>query len=744
MPSSELDLSQQFEVMSGQSALIRKFVSVPSSTSTSSVEETNMALFDVRSGQSTSTSDNCSHMQRADVFRENCASEEVPRGSGIGGKDSLCGVEYSYDSSYDPMKDVMMWRDPVPAQAPSYTAVNPNTRITYPIFEQEEDNILPSYTPAVYDVVVVSVKQEWLTPYEPCISRTWRYYVMEINSTQLNFYDIDASLTKECKRAKPDALNKPEGSAITLSTLTKCGSFFSLHLGKEPIRMDAETGAHISAKVKKDRGQYLTPEKLHASYTLQYSKVGMPTDYTKKPYVLRLRCETEQFLVSFSNVDDLIMWHVYLDIGIGVSLDLDQREMPAYRTVPRRRRHNYRSHRSGRSNWNRDPMVSLGSLSRHPIFGRLDLGAESALIEELELGLIRDNASQGGSTMSFPSPTSGEAFSLTDTFSIRSSDSESSTTSIGNRLKHLFMPEEKKQTRVNRSASASTSFRARACSVNSLMSVAEDVNLDDERAPLPRAPSYRSLNSNNDASHRLQKNKLPLHSRDISSPTRLIPKIPFPNMIDSVMDRDPYNVCHNQDMTTGFSGSANTFPASLETNAEIGIENEALSMHSNGNRPENPRTSVYAEEDIDENSEDEFIFGSSASYYAMSAAHQLRYRNSSGSFASNLHYIRYERDDGIMKWEPPKKQVSRKKYIRDSLRCIKPLCEDEEWLGDVLVYSHNTNKSQHNYKRTGSFRRKNKGSWCDRNEDAINPSNRQLKACIVGPHSLIDFENSLA
>jgi hypothetical protein len=74
------------------------------------------------------------------------------------------------------------------------------------------------------------------------------------------------------------------------------------------------------------------------SYTLQHTEVGAATDYKKKSFVIRIRAETQQFLLSCDTVDIFMDWLEALSSGIDLALPLEERSLPKYQTIPRRRR----------------------------------------------------------------------------------------------------------------------------------------------------------------------------------------------------------------------------------------------------------------------------------------------------------------------------------------------------------------------------------------------------------------------
>lgn len=79
----------------------------------------------------------------------------------------------------------------------------------------------------------------------------------------------------------------------------------------------------------------------HREYTLQYAEAGIATDYVKKKYVLRVRAEGEQFLMQCASEDERDGWVEAIQAGSSIALALEDRNMPKYVTLPRRRRGRY-------------------------------------------------------------------------------------------------------------------------------------------------------------------------------------------------------------------------------------------------------------------------------------------------------------------------------------------------------------------------------------------------------------------
>lgn len=215
--------------------------------------------------------------------------------------------------------DVLEFRHPAPQLPPTYGEASTRAKVTFPVYERAETHELPKYSPAVSRLTLVLRKVEFLSPYAPSPVRTWRNCVMELNSTQLNFYTIE---------------HLPMISHVKKRKTKK-------HYEFTPLEHDL-----ICAAISQNTQQYLTTSKLIRSYSLQHARFGLPVDYKKRSTCLRLRCESEQFLVHFISIDEMIQWANDVSLGINVALDLDSREIPADRIVPRRRR-------SRRSNRNR-------------------------------------------------------------------------------------------------------------------------------------------------------------------------------------------------------------------------------------------------------------------------------------------------------------------------------------------------------------------------------------------------------
>lgn len=283
--------------------------------------------------------------------------------------------------------ELMHWIDPQPSFPPSYQKCNPqslgkNSGVHFPIYENDETTKLtapPDYQPGIEGITIVAMKLEFLSPFDRAMMRYWKYYILELNSTQINFYHLDEELTSDIpnfKDGKDDSCQIREkeknndfssytdmydvinGKKVWVNNGTGLHNNY-LNLLKdrsaEEYIMSKAENRQILQKVMDKPAKYLTNERLCKSFTLQNSDFGIATDCNERSYILRVRCEMEQFLLSFSSVMDMINWSVYLSVGIGISLDLDERSYPHYRIVPigssrsrRRRRRRLREERRQR------------------------------------------------------------------------------------------------------------------------------------------------------------------------------------------------------------------------------------------------------------------------------------------------------------------------------------------------------------------------------------------------------------
>lgn len=683
-------------------------------------------------------------------------SSTMVEGGGNGNGCGYTGVVPTKVPSYEDSIEYFRWVDNVPRHPPSYKAVNPNRRITYPIYETVDNNVLPKYTPAVREITVVSMKNEWLNPYELSTSRAWKNFIMEINSTQLNFYYIHESLTSGIR----NYYGGPSNFTNDFHAPKQSNRFLpSLH-SKSTYQFNRADQEWITKMIKSNEEKYLSTDLLFRSFSLQYGKFGIPTDYTKKTFVLRLRCELQQFLINFAHVDDMIDWSVYLSIGIDVSLDLACREMPTYRTVPRRRRRGHRRRRRRRRRNIADHSNSLGlqrmlqvgtGQSPKPLNGKNERRASSAstgsctdsnirpvLASSRSTGFVLESLkSRSRSTQSLgvSTPQTGSPSSKTE---IQRRSSDSSLKGIKSKLATMFHYDRKTPSRSKRKTS----------NASTLNCVIEDE--DDEEQSSTTTPTAKSQEQTTEtpiSSPHKRTQSVPSVSSSSSSP---LPKAndATPNSIYKTLglrhaeDVKPINlpsetmselneielgsisvISHNaedfssENDLSAQTGYQNAISSRLELNELQTILNEhneqsseetepdhedleddeeeedddeddddgdeddeddedELGTGTSGvtlNHPHSASSSIYHEEGIFHDSDDDYI------YVPVVSSHRQR----TSSVTSNLSHTPYGSSE--YKWKPPRKEITRRRYIRDSLRCVRPLGFDESWVNKIAL-----------------------------------------------------------
>jgi len=91
-------------------------------------------------------------------------------------------------------------------------------------------------------------------------------------------------------------------------------------------------GAKADVAVPEKKGHFLK------SYNLQHADVGIAADYYKKRYVIRVRAETDQFLISCFKIETFVKWLQSLVAAIDIAPPLDTRSLPRDLSIPRARR----------------------------------------------------------------------------------------------------------------------------------------------------------------------------------------------------------------------------------------------------------------------------------------------------------------------------------------------------------------------------------------------------------------------
>ncbi|CAL9730189.1 hypothetical protein MOUN0_I08636 [Monosporozyma unispora] len=719
-------------------------------------------------------------------------------------------------------KDLFYCIDRKPAYPPNYYNVNAVKSIRYPIYESTtpiaKDTQPPRYTPSINKITIASLKMERISPYEPATSRSWKDYIVEINSTQLNFYSIQDNLNTEIKKIKSSHPTLPTNNSNNIHStssshhspqIKKSNGFFSSVISKETqnFDLDEQDQEKICAHINRNKSRYMTTHNLFKTYSLQYGKYGIPIDYDKKPFVLRLRCESEQFLVNFSHIDDMINWAMYLSIGISVSLDLDFRELPDYRVVPRRRRRRRRRHgnkkkrliqRSRRrrtntlmgrghdissSSYSAESQLLPQNKSRSYSLSSMKSGSNpTSFLRSSNLNTIHqptvpeyrspENLNDIGKILSLPSDdnvnslsydTANLALNPTNTrstFALSATNTKTGSTFTSPRTNTLSS-----RSRSNSSMGLNLSFKSK---MKSLFKSSKSLSNDNKSKSSIKfgsfAMSTSSYAKNEQIYARNRSMSTPVISSTSTNPTiSTRQSTPKNSTTATTKDRrhrerkitqSVINEIHEHHRSHHHEDSDEEEEIDDDDDNEYDNEYDSTDDHltddgdtdydDHFNNTTDSNLSIYAEEglldedgdeDNDDDDDDEPPLSSNTTMD--SSAFERRLHNMAA-----IEYASYESDD--VKWVPDKKEMSRRRYIRDSLRCIRPFVEDQEWIGHVVFRPTCEPK----------FDTNNRAIWVGNNDgkrrfkyisgsDFSNVKNHYLKAYVVGPVGFLKTETKV-
>lgn len=288
------------------------------------------------------------------------------------------------NTNNDKSTDFLQYIDPKPASPPDYSDININKQPSFPIWESHSiSQSPPLYSPTVYHYTLISMRTEFNNPYcklPQFKSKIWQNFILEINSTQINLYNIHQDLTKHIQNYSMGVIPN---------------NILSSFQRKQAHQIDQHDHNMIIDLIKNAPDVYLNQSTLYDSFSLQYAKCGLPLDFLYRNFVnnnnmndneftidsipddkiilniiksidhkyLRIRLEDKQFLLKFNDVETMLKWYQYINIGTNVALDLDLREFPNYRIVPRRRANQYRDYHDVDSDDDDDSASDVESLS---------------------------------------------------------------------------------------------------------------------------------------------------------------------------------------------------------------------------------------------------------------------------------------------------------------------------------------------------------------------------------------------
>lgn len=151
---------------------------------------------------------------------------------------------------------------------------------------------LPEYSNSIAIEGVFTMKHEIENTTKRAEDRHWHTVVVALNGTALNIYKV--------KR--------------------------DWGLGRS-----TKDGPSISP----DNPPWVRKSKLEKSYSLLYADAGIAADYKKRRYVIRIRAETDQFLLSCVELSTFVKWLESLFAAIDIAAPIDDRDFPRDMSIPR-------------------------------------------------------------------------------------------------------------------------------------------------------------------------------------------------------------------------------------------------------------------------------------------------------------------------------------------------------------------------------------------------------------------------
>ncbi|KAF2751785.1 hypothetical protein M011DRAFT_394297 [Sporormia fimetaria CBS 119925] len=174
---------------------------------------------------------------------------------------------------------------------------------------------LPAYTCTVQNSGQMGLKMELTTPFQISPNRDWHDTWVVLQGTQLSVYRLKTPGTfSKSKTVGPGRLVRQ--FSLQHAEVGLAADF------KKSIPQPKSTFAHLMPTAARKKLFETDPQLFEPM----------------RDHVLRLRLETEQFLLSASSQEDMLDWVECLCAAIDISPPLEDRSEPRYRSLPRRNR----------------------------------------------------------------------------------------------------------------------------------------------------------------------------------------------------------------------------------------------------------------------------------------------------------------------------------------------------------------------------------------------------------------------
>jgi len=221
-------------------------------------------------------------MESSDAFSQHDAGSEPPRRRRMS------------------MEEDMFYRDLMtsrPANPPSYETATKQRRAPSQNVAATQGSppaeVLPPYSCDIHIEGVFMRKMEIETTTKRAEYRNWQMVYVELQGTVLNVYSVK-------KERGWWSSSKPSGSNIS-----------------------------------PDSPPWVKKGSLEKSYSLLHADAGIAADYRKKRHVIRLRLETDQFLLSCVELGTFVTWLDRIFAAINIAAPIDERDFPRDQSIPR-------------------------------------------------------------------------------------------------------------------------------------------------------------------------------------------------------------------------------------------------------------------------------------------------------------------------------------------------------------------------------------------------------------------------
>ncbi|KAK4239638.1 hypothetical protein C8A03DRAFT_32318 [Achaetomium macrosporum] len=179
----------------------------------------------------------------------------------------------------------------IAAQRKALAAVDVGSSASVP------EDVLPQYSCGIHLEGVFMRKMEIEETTKRAEYRDWRMVYVELRGTALNFYSVKKDRWWSSKNDGPD--------------------------------------------ISPDNPPWVNKSTLEKSYTLLHADAGIAADYRKRRYVIRMRAETDQFLLSCVELGTFVTWLDGIFAAINISPPIDERDFPRDFSIPRIQRIRY-------------------------------------------------------------------------------------------------------------------------------------------------------------------------------------------------------------------------------------------------------------------------------------------------------------------------------------------------------------------------------------------------------------------